>query len=338
MKVSVIVPIYNGERTLRRCLDSVLAQTLADWECVVVNDGSTDGTSAILKTYTDSRFRVLNVPNGGVSAAKNRGLEAASGAWIAFLDCDDTLAPDALARLVEAAETTGADFAAGQTSIEDEQGRPLPQSPVFPENRAIQALTPAEAAAIVFRGAPFGGYLHAKLLRAELARAYRYAADVYIYEDMLYLLTALSAAHRVAYVPERLHHYIVAGGALAAPLSEHKASSLQACERMLLLAQERFPQVVPQARLFAVRNAIWFAQEYCDSPSALRKQPWAIAARREAVATASLPCDTHALPRVQRLFLQALRVGWSSFAALYRLTYRPVKRLTESGSPPPAQP
>ena len=188
-------------------------------------------------------------------------------------------------------------------------------------------LSPAEAAAVIFRGSPFGGYLHGKLLRASLACSLRYADDVHIYEDMLYLLEALSHANKLAYQPKVVHHYVVAGGALAAPLNERKASSLPACELMLLLTQEQFPQATQQARTFAVRNALWFAQEYCDAPRSIRRESWALAARDEARATAQLPCNLGELPRVQRVFLRALRIGWPCFAAVYRFGYRPLKAL-----------
>lgn len=88
---SIIIPVYNVAPYLRECLDSVLAQTFTDWEAICVDDGSTDGSGAILDEYAakDSRFRVFHQPNAGVSAARNRGLDEAKGEWICFLDADD---------------------------------------------------------------------------------------------------------------------------------------------------------------------------------------------------------------------------------------------------------
>lgn len=99
--ISVVVPIYNAERYLRRCLDSVLAQSYTDWECICVDDGSPDGSGAILDEYAarDGRFRVIHQANAGVSAARNAGLEMARGEWITFVDADDWLASDYLQRL-----------------------------------------------------------------------------------------------------------------------------------------------------------------------------------------------------------------------------------------------
>jgi len=96
--LSIIVPTYNHGHVLPRCLDSVLTQRTAGWECVVVDDGSTDETGAVLGRYTqaDGRVRRLRQPNRGVSAARNAGLDAGRGEWVMFLDADDYLQPGAL--------------------------------------------------------------------------------------------------------------------------------------------------------------------------------------------------------------------------------------------------
>ncbi len=98
MKFSIIIPVYNVEAYLHQCLDSVLCQDFSDWEAVCVNDGSTDGSAAILEDYVakDARFRLVTQPNGGLSAARNAGLDAAQGEYILFLDSDDWLVENAL--------------------------------------------------------------------------------------------------------------------------------------------------------------------------------------------------------------------------------------------------
>lgn len=95
-KISVIVPVYNTEKWLRRCVNSILSQTFADFELLLVDDGSTDASGAICDEYTnqDSRVRVFHKPNGGVSSARNLGLDNARGEWITFCDADDWIDPD----------------------------------------------------------------------------------------------------------------------------------------------------------------------------------------------------------------------------------------------------
>lgn len=103
-KFSIIIPVYNVEPYLRECLDSVLAQTFADWEAICVDDGSTDGSGAILDEYAakDPRFRVLHQKNAGVGQARNAGLEVAKGTWIGFLDADDVWHCEFLSGIVSA--------------------------------------------------------------------------------------------------------------------------------------------------------------------------------------------------------------------------------------------
>jgi len=107
--ISIIVPIYNAETYLPACIESVLAQTVNEWQLLLVDDGSTDGSLRIAKTYAanDQRIMVIAAQHGGQSAARNQGLEQATGEWIAFLDADDALESDWCAKHLEAAEGVG---------------------------------------------------------------------------------------------------------------------------------------------------------------------------------------------------------------------------------------
>ena len=104
-KISVIVAAYNAERYIGRCLDSILAQTMSDFEVIVVNDGSTDGTPAILDEYAakDPRARVIHKPNGGVASARQAGLDAAQGEYTIHADSDDWVEPEMLEEMYAAA-------------------------------------------------------------------------------------------------------------------------------------------------------------------------------------------------------------------------------------------
>lgn len=112
LNISVIVPIYNVEPYLSRCVDSILAQTCQDYELILVDDGSPDGCGAICDQYAlrDSRIKVIHKANGGLSDARNAGLEIAQGEYIAFIDSDDWVTPDYLAKLLNGLAETGADI------------------------------------------------------------------------------------------------------------------------------------------------------------------------------------------------------------------------------------
>lgn len=100
MKVSVIIPVYNVEKYLESCLESIKSQTFTDYELILINDGSTDESVAIMRRYakTDARIRIISQSNRGVSAARNLGLSVAEGEYVLFVDSDDTILPDALER------------------------------------------------------------------------------------------------------------------------------------------------------------------------------------------------------------------------------------------------
>lgn len=110
--VTMIVPVYNAERTVGRCIESILNQEYTDFELLLVDDGSTDGSGAICDEYAarDSRIRVFHKENGGVSAARNLALDRASGTYLQFLDSDDWITPDATRSLVRAMESGPCDM------------------------------------------------------------------------------------------------------------------------------------------------------------------------------------------------------------------------------------
>ncbi len=118
-KVSIIIPAYNAAETLPRMLDSIKAQTFENYEVVVINDGSTDGTKAVLEQYAkeDSRIRTFNQENQGVSVARNRGLDEAQGDYIVFYDADDEVPESALNSLYHSVRERMADLAIGKMVI-----------------------------------------------------------------------------------------------------------------------------------------------------------------------------------------------------------------------------
>lgn len=102
-QISIIVPVYNVEKYLRQCLDSIIAQTFTDWECILVDDGSKDNSGSICDEYAqkENRFRVIHKENGGVSSTRNLGLSEANGNYICFLDSDDRMRPELLKTCIE---------------------------------------------------------------------------------------------------------------------------------------------------------------------------------------------------------------------------------------------
>lgn len=110
-RFSVVVPVYQAEKFIEKCVRSVLEQTFTDWELILVDDGSRDRSGEICDNFAgfDDRITVIHQPNGGVSAARNAGMDRASGEYIAFLDSDDFFLPGMLEKMDEAISETGCD-------------------------------------------------------------------------------------------------------------------------------------------------------------------------------------------------------------------------------------
>ena len=122
--ISVVIPVYNGEKTIAETIESVLNQSFSDFELIVINDGSQDSTLDILASIQDPRIKIFSYPNAGLSASRNRGISQASGEFIAFLDADDLWTPDKLeAQLTALQENPNAAVAYSWTDFIDETGQ-----------------------------------------------------------------------------------------------------------------------------------------------------------------------------------------------------------------------
>lgn len=209
--ISVIIPVYNVAPFLPQCLDSLRAQTYADLECILIDDGSTDASGAICDAYArqDSRFVVLHQKNGGVSAARNAGLAAATGEWIGFVDSDDWAEPALYQVLADTLQSTGADIAmAGYYEYYPDPARP-------PIDHA-PALGPVGGAQDGLRWVMTrNGYFTAlwnKLYRREIVfdgqgRPHPFDPALAIGEDEVWLMAALCRSRRVACAPVSLYHW-----------------------------------------------------------------------------------------------------------------------------------
>ena len=206
MRVSVIVPAYNAERHIAACLASLRAQTLADIEILCIDDGSTDATGALIgaQAALDPRVRALHQPNAGVSAARNAGLDAARGEFVAFVDADDSLPAHALEALWQAAQSGSepVDIVTSDHSVEREDG-----------SREAVTCPPAAARAEIL-GALVrcdGRYnaVWGKLYRRAFcgAQALRFPVGMRIGEDVAFNLCAFARAARWAHLPEGLYVY-----------------------------------------------------------------------------------------------------------------------------------
>lgn len=206
--VSLIVPVYNVAPYLENCLDSIKAQTYREFEVLLVNDGSKDASPDICRTYicADSRFRLIDKPNSGVSDSRNKALDQAHGKYIQFLDADDWLTPDAIETLVHAAESTGADLVLAHfyRVSGDRMAR-------RGHIKKQQVLTRQEFAEEMMKAPAnyYYGVLWNKLYRRSIIEAnhLRFPADVSWCEDFLFNLNYIEHTRLVTAVPRPIYYY-----------------------------------------------------------------------------------------------------------------------------------
>lgn len=209
-----MIPVYNSAQYLPTCLDSLTAQTFRDWEALLVDDGSTDGSQELCREYCsrDSRFRLLCPEHKGVSAARNLAMDAAAGEWFFFLDSDDAIHPRLLKALVAQAEAGGSgmafclfDWLRGE-EVEEVLSRPdrgeAPHWRVLEKLDAMEQFYSDRVDRVVELSA-MGG----KLIRRELAGELRFEEALTHGEDTLFLYRVLRQQPRVCYTTQRWYYY-----------------------------------------------------------------------------------------------------------------------------------
>lgn len=232
LTVSILLPSYNAAPTLAACLRSVQRQTLADWECVLVDDGSTDSTAAVLHEAArgDPRFVVIGRPHCGVVAALNAGLAACRGRFVARMDADDLMHRDRLAQQV-AALTADAGLAATACRV-----RVFPRAGLRAGRRAYEAWLnamerPEEVAANAYVECPVA---HPTLMvRGDVLRRSGYRACGWP-EDYDLVLRLLEAGHAIGVVPRRLLSWRDHPARLSRTAPEYDLSRFTACKAAFL--------------------------------------------------------------------------------------------------------
>ena len=202
-EISIVVPVYKGVRFLREALDSVRAQTFADWECLCVDDGSKDGSGALLDELAagEPRFCVFHRENGGTSVARNFALSQARGKYIAFLDEDDVYRPEMLEVLHDVAEKTVADVVGCDKIDFDEEAHPVFAGDVPPPEswQTADRRTLAEWMSKMHLGIPFSVWLN--LYRRDLVDGHLFRPNVRVEQDMLWHYTLMPKVRKYVRIP-----------------------------------------------------------------------------------------------------------------------------------------
>ncbi len=206
IKVSVIIPVYNGGKYVGKCLDTLLSQTLKELEIVVVNDGSSDNTDQILSDYANKhkdKIKYISIENGGVSNARNIALENSTGEYITFCDCDDYVELDMCEELYNKAILTGADVVVSGYFSENEKGDYTCFGLEYMDKYSNSL---EDRPDILFVSNPF---VHNKLFSRSLIEKSGIKFQKYkIFEDMLFAYSLMLIANKIEKVNRPFYHYI----------------------------------------------------------------------------------------------------------------------------------
>ena len=205
-EIDVIVPVFNAEKYVRRCLDSILKQTLEDWGLLLIDDGSVDNSAAICNDYAlnDSRIRVFHQANAGTSAARNTGLNNAQGKWITFVDSDDWIAPDYLEQMLQIVSSQSMEAVFCNCFLV--QDNKITPEYIYEEN---QCFNQEEILKRLLTISQVRSEIWGKIFKRELLVSLRFNTDVRIGEDMLFLIELYHACKslKTATLREPLYYY-----------------------------------------------------------------------------------------------------------------------------------
>lgn len=266
--ISVIVPVYKVEPYLRRCLDSIVNQSYANLQILLVDDGSPDSCGAICDEYADrdSRIQVIHKQNGGLSSARNAALERSIGDWIAYVDSDDWIEQDMFAYLLQNAEEAGADVAVCG-HYEDYRNRSLKVGVDCP--LTLDATAGIEQ---LLLDREIHNYVWDKLWKRELMEGIRFP-EGRNFEDISTSYRAFEKAGRILCLPEAKYHYIQRSDSIVGNISlksklDYYYAVSERRER-LLKDYPQFRQLLDNSCMKAVVS-IWSA--YSRNPKEERKR------------------------------------------------------------------
>lgn len=257
-KISIIVPVYNVEDYLAECIESIIKQTYADIEILLVDDGSKDGSLAICREYEqkDARIRVLTKINGGLSDARNFGMAHATGDYYMFLDSDDTITPDACEVLYELIDA-GAEVAIGELYKQPDA--------VLRTDKAAKWYTPAEALKVILEETSFSTSACAKLFDKKVFEGILFPVGK-LFEDLATVYKVLYQAEKIAFINYDVYYYRVRENSITTQaFNVRKMDLFEFTAQIREFVEANCPEALKAADNRRTRYAISFLKEiaYC---------------------------------------------------------------------------
>lgn len=258
--ISVIVPVYNVEKYLDRCIESVVSQTYANLEILLVDDGSSDHCPAMCDSWAarDPRIRVIHKKNGGPSDARNAGLAQMTGQYVMFVDSDDVLSLDICEELFHLLDVRQADIAICDSA--HAFGNSVPE---FSHSEHYVCYSPLEAIRETWYQRSFLPSPCGRLYKASLFTNIRFRCGIW-FEDVDIMHLLFSQAQKIVYSPSRLYGYIHREGSITTSrFSSRDLDILPIAERLLSFANTQEPDLIPAAKAYRVTAAL---RVYLNAP------------------------------------------------------------------------
>lgn len=254
--ISVIVPVYNVEQYLERCVDSILAQTYSNLELILVDDGAKDSSGVICDAYAqkDTRVRVIHKENGGLSSARNAGIDIAQGEYISFVDSDDWIEPDALENLLNTAVQNQVELViGGRWDVKAETGEK--KLGLCPEK--MEVVSGDEAVSRIFRWDHCDSASCDKLYHRRLFRQIRFPYGMVV-EDVPIMYKIVLDAGYVAFLNKPVYNYYHRKGSITtSKISEKTFHFSQHTVGVLAYIRENHPSLLTAARYLRVRSLVY---------------------------------------------------------------------------------
>lgn len=258
--ISVIVPIYNTKQYLEKCINSIRVQTYKDLEILLIDDGSTDGSSEMCDFYAgeDERIRVIHKTNGGLSSARNRGIDEAHGDFIGFVDSDDDIESEMFEILYQLITQYNTDISACRSNfLQGYEDRKSAVDERYPE---VEVISTKEACKKLLLKTGCSDAIWDKLFRASLFDDIRMIEGM-IYEDQEVVIRLFAKANTIALSNKRLHNYYRRPGSKSitqGKITEKRHDLLEARIRMHETIKEAYPEIEPAARNRYLEAALKF--------------------------------------------------------------------------------
>ena len=263
--LTLAIPVYNMEQYLPRCMETMLAQTCRDFEILLVDDGSTDDSGPMCDAYAAGHpefIRVVHKENGGLSSARNAGIDAAKGDFIIFPDPDDWVEPDYVEKLLEYYQQYHGDLVCTGYHIDTETGRTPAK-----QDHPPMTLSGPEAQKALLLPPQMSGFAWNKLYRLDVIREHnlRFLDDVGITEDLDFAYRYLAFCRTVCFAPSaRIYHYFQRDGAATrSGFSRRKLDSLHTYEKIIADCEQTMPDLAQAAKdeiCTTAVNLLWMYQ------------------------------------------------------------------------------